>query len=78
VADAESVLGGCLARLGRFQEAEPLLLRGHEGLAAAAARAPYRRAALTRLVALYEAWGKPDLAARYRSQDAAPPPASVP
>jgi tetratricopeptide (TPR) repeat protein len=69
VADAESVLGGCMAGLGRFAEAEPLLLgsyavlaREQEGGGARAART-----ALNRVVGLYTAWGRPDRAAVYRN-----------
>jgi len=68
VAAAESVLGGCLAELGRFTEAEPLLLgsyavlsREPEGSGARAARA-----ALDRIIGLYTAWGRPEKAAVYR------------
>jgi serine/threonine protein kinase len=62
-----SLLGAALTELGRYGEAEPLLLEaggmlkdvpGREGREAAATR--------TRLVALYEAWGKPEKAGPYR------------
>ncbi len=32
IAEAESIRGGCLAGLGRREEAEPLLRRGHQAL----------------------------------------------
>jgi tetratricopeptide (TPR) repeat protein len=69
VADAESVLGGCLARLGRFAEAEPMLLGSYAVLArepegSGARAAP---AALERIVVLYKAWGRPDKAAVYQN-----------
>jgi serine/threonine-protein kinase len=65
-ADARSVLGECLVAEGRFEDAEPLLLAGYEGLVAArGAGHPRSRAALERIVALYDAWSKPAEAARY-------------
>lgn len=68
IADAESVLGGCLADLGRFTEAEPLLLGSYAVLsreqeAAGARAAP---AALNRIIGLYTAWDRPERAAVYR------------
>ena len=62
-----SLLGASLTGLARYAEAEELLIEarkvlrdvpGREGREAAATR--------TRLVALYEAWGKPDKASPYR------------
>jgi hypothetical protein len=44
-----SVMGEALAGLGRFREAEPLLLRAWDHLAE-------RRDCAQRLVSLYEAW----------------------
>ncbi len=60
-ADAESVLGGCLAAQGRFKEAEPLLkesyplLRNDKGEGAKRAEE-----AKQRINDLYKAWGKPE------------------
>ena len=71
-AETRSLLGEAIAELGRFDEAEPLLLDGERGLAERAEAIPaesrdlVEREALTRLVALYEAWGKPDQAAEWR------------
>ena len=68
----ESLLGAAYTKLSRFAEAEPHLLRafqilkvtpGSEGQETREARAN-----LARLVTLYEAWGKPERAARYRSR----------
>jgi eukaryotic-like serine/threonine-protein kinase len=71
VADAESVLGGCLVGLGRLAEAEPLLVKGYEGVVKVQGDATsYARDARARLVALYEAWGRPDQAERYRGEPA--------
>ena len=63
-----SVLGDALTRLGRYAEAEPLLLEAERIL-----RGPKpgldgedARANRPRLFALYEAWGRPEKAALYR------------
>jgi len=69
VASGESVLGAHLARQGRFAEAERLLLsaapvlESARGPESAVAQDTYRR-----LVQLYEAWGRPDAAARWRAR----------
>jgi len=69
LADASSVLGEVLTHQRRYAEAETLLVnaqpvleegRGKENL--------LTLNALKRLVALYEAWGKPEKAAFYRNQ----------
>ena len=70
--DARVFLGGVLREQRRFDEAEPLLVAGYEGLVARAERIPPNerdRIALAQkqLVKLYEAWGKPDEAARWRT-----------
>ena len=68
VADAESVLGSCLAAQGRYEEAEPLLLGSYSVLRKdAGGGALYAPAALRRIVDLYAAWGKPERAASYRA-----------
>jgi serine/threonine protein kinase/tetratricopeptide (TPR) repeat protein len=75
-----STLGGVLLGQKRFAEAEPLLVQGYEGLKKAlapgaprdtdptipATRQQRLAEALDRLIELYEAWGKPDEAARWR------------
>jgi eukaryotic-like serine/threonine-protein kinase len=68
VASSQSILGEHLHRQQRrFPEAEPLLLAGYEGLKGKLGPADSRtRAALTRLVALYDAWGKRPEAQTYR------------
>jgi serine/threonine protein kinase/tetratricopeptide (TPR) repeat protein len=67
VASSEGVLGDCLSRRGRYAAAEPLLLRAHEALAAQFGPGHERAVeARRRLVALYEAWGRPADAARFR------------
>jgi serine/threonine-protein kinase len=63
-----SHMGGCLTRLKRYREAEPLLLTAHAGLKAARGdQNDLTRRAVSRLIELYEAWGKPDQAAPYRA-----------
>jgi serine/threonine protein kinase/tetratricopeptide (TPR) repeat protein len=67
VAEARSLLGGCLLAQKRFAEAEPLLVEGYSGMEIKRGRAWRRtRQAQERVVALYEAWGRPEAAARYR------------
>jgi hypothetical protein len=65
------VVGAALSGLGRFDEAEPLLLGSYEALATEKGAAIYREDARRRLIGLYEAWNKPDSAAKFRA-----PPAS--
>ncbi len=60
---SKSVLGECLMRQGRYDEAEALLVDGLETLQAA--NGP-TEAALRRLVSLYETVGRVGDAATYR------------
>lgn len=66
-----STLGRSLAVQGRYAEAEPLLRDSYEWAAEhrpdAQALVPVMR---ERVVSLYEAWGKPELAADYRTRAA--------
>jgi serine/threonine protein kinase/Flp pilus assembly protein TadD len=76
---AMSVLGGALLGQAKYAEAEPLLVQGYEGLKAREARIPQfvkviLMEAGERVVALYEAWGKPDQATAWRAKL---PPASA-
>jgi non-specific serine/threonine protein kinase/serine/threonine-protein kinase len=71
-----SMLGEALFGQKRFAEAESLLLQGYEGIkqreAKMSANAKVRLTeALERLVQLYDAWGKPAEAARWRNELAA-------
>jgi tetratricopeptide (TPR) repeat protein len=72
--DALSLLGASLAGQGKFAEAEPMLLEAYNGLKERQERIPYlwrkkRPAeAAVRLVELYEAWGKKDLADEWRKR----------
>jgi eukaryotic-like serine/threonine-protein kinase len=62
-------LGNCLAKQRRFEEAEELLLASNAGLESAKTQ---RKGDVVKTlqytVDLYEGWGKPDLAARYRAK----------
>lgn len=58
--------GGALAGRHRYAEAEARLLQGYALLEAAEGFGTYRANAAARLVALYEAWGRPADADRYR------------
>ena len=66
---AESVLGASLAGQKKYAEAEPLLLEGHQGMAArkdqmAAEDRYHLDRAREWVLQLYRAWGKPQMAAR--------------
>ena len=69
VAETETLLAACLITLGRFEEAEPLLLNCYSVLEKARTlSSPITQAALLQLVELYEAWDKPEEAARWREK----------
>jgi eukaryotic-like serine/threonine-protein kinase len=68
-----SQLGASLAGLARYTEAEPLLIRGYEGLLAGGARGSAARkkdltTAGARIVSFYEACGKSDQAAAWKAK----------
>ncbi|MGH9160423.1 MAG: tetratricopeptide repeat protein [Vicinamibacteraceae bacterium] len=67
IAMAKSFLGESLTALGRYQEAETLLIDAHRILKDTRTRQDDVQANIKRLVALYQAWGRPDEAAIYRS-----------
>ncbi|HVT59661.1 MAG TPA: tetratricopeptide repeat protein [Thermoanaerobaculia bacterium] len=70
VALFESLLGGTLVCLGRFDEAEPLLLHSHAILLSSRGRGPQSEEvqdSLRRLVTLYERRGEAGRAAQYRA-----------
>jgi hypothetical protein len=68
IADTKSMLGEALSRLGRFDEAEPLLLAGFNVIKAKPrAPAKAKRAALDRLIRHFEACGKSDQASEFRA-----------
>jgi eukaryotic-like serine/threonine-protein kinase len=65
----ENTLGRCLTLQGRYAEAEPYLTRSCPLIVGApAASSQYKREAIENVIALYEAWGKPDRAIRYRQE----------
>jgi tetratricopeptide (TPR) repeat protein len=71
--DAMSLLGGSLLGQGRHAEAEPLVVAGYEGMKAREVRIavparPRLREAAERVIRLYEAWGKPDQAAMWKTK----------
>ncbi|MFQ5748778.1 MAG: tetratricopeptide repeat protein [Planctomycetota bacterium] len=70
VARMEVLLGSSLARLHRFEEAERLLLSGHQTLKSLE---PESEESVTvsarRLAKLYDAWGRPRDAERYRKSE---------
>jgi serine/threonine protein kinase/tetratricopeptide (TPR) repeat protein len=72
--DAVSALGAALLGQKKYPEAEPLLLKGYDGLRKYEARIPpsFRTARLTnaaaRLVQFYEETDKPEEAARWRNE----------
>jgi serine/threonine-protein kinase len=64
-----SVLGCCYARLGRFEEAEPLLLESYPWIRDDRGPGHKRTVqACERIIELYELWGKPEQAARWRAE----------
>lgn len=68
IAFTEAVLGDALRGQGRFAEAEPLLIGSYPALKAAiGSETDQTRSALVGIVTLYEAWGKPEEAERYRA-----------
>ena len=69
IAETAAALGVCLAALARYDEAETLLQQSYQILDAHRGRQDrYTQRALAGLVALYEAWGKPDRARAYRDR----------
>jgi len=72
-----SALGACLTALGQFDEGEQLLLDAYGNLQVERGQQDERTlAALDRLIALYQAWGKAEKASALESQR--PPAASTP
>jgi hypothetical protein len=68
IGEARTVLGSSLAGLGRYQEAESLLLPGYSTVLSSATAPEHEKLwARQRVVKFYEAWGKPDKAAEYRA-----------
>jgi tetratricopeptide (TPR) repeat protein len=75
---AESLLGASLAGQKRYAEAEPLLLEGYKGMATRKERIWVRDwyhldRAPEWIANVYQAWGKPEKAAEWKSQSNAGP-----
>jgi hypothetical protein len=68
IASSQSVLGACLTAERRYAEAEALLLRAQAALAESRGNGEPTLDARRRLVALYEAWGRPGKAAAWRAR----------
>ena len=71
--NTQSMLGQALLGQGKFADAEPLLLGGLRGMKQRSAKVPADRKVLVteclkRLVQLYDAWGKPAEAAKWRKE----------
>jgi serine/threonine-protein kinase len=67
IAAAQSVLGEHYTLVGNYPAAERELVSGYEGLRAARGEDhPRTQEARTSLIAMYQKWGKPDMAAKYR------------
>jgi len=73
IGQANSTLGEAMAGQRRFNAAEPLIIEGYRQTNAADEPWPsVRRRAAERVVALYEAWGKPSQATEWRLKLPAP------
>jgi serine/threonine-protein kinase len=74
IGNAMSNLGEALAGQGKYEEVEPLLVDGFEQIRAREWSINYLyrdarlREALHRLIDFYDAWGKPEQAAEWRSE----------
>ncbi len=69
LADAESLFGVYLARKGRHEQAETRLIAGYRAIRELRGDASAdTRSALSRVVDLYTAWGRPEKAAEYRAR----------
>jgi eukaryotic-like serine/threonine-protein kinase len=72
--NTQSILGVALLVQKKYADAEPLLRKGYEGLKQRAAQIPPQSKqvcltrALERLVRLYDAWDRPEEAARWRKE----------
>jgi len=67
IATTKSLLGGCLAKQGDNKKAEPLLVPSYEIIFNTFGEDhPRSKAARGRIVTFYEAWGRPEEAAKYR------------
>ena len=77
MAMAECVLGHCMAKDGRYEEAEQRLKRGYQTLLAdTGPRSGETIEAIEFLIHLYQAWNKPEEAAQYQALSIRPAEAS--
>jgi eukaryotic-like serine/threonine-protein kinase len=68
----ESLLGDCLTRMKRYDEAEPLVTSSYARISAQFDSTNARtEAARARVLRLYEAWGKPEKAKEWRAKQEA-------
>ena len=68
IAELDGLTGAYLMALGRFEEAEPCLLESYESLVELrGSEVIYVQQALSRLIHLYEEWGKPERAEAVRA-----------
>jgi serine/threonine-protein kinase len=63
---AAGILGECMTLLKRYDEAERLLIENYTSFQACVEKCQDKVEARRRLVKLYDAWGKPEQAARFR------------
>jgi serine/threonine protein kinase/tetratricopeptide (TPR) repeat protein len=71
--NTKSMLGGALLGREQYADAEPLLLQGYQGMKEREAQIPPQgkvrlAEAVERLVQLYDAWGKKDVAQKWRKK----------
>jgi len=76
---ATSLLGGCLTALGRFDEAEALLLEAYTAVATRRGNDNFRtKRVVMQLVDLYDTWNKPGESAVWRAKLEAQQPSDKP
>ena len=69
IASARSIWGECLTRRRAFEKAETLLVPSFRAIEKArGGQSETTDQAIRRIVELYEAWGKPELAQEYRTE----------
>jgi eukaryotic-like serine/threonine-protein kinase len=69
IGEAKGLLGECLTAQGRYEDAEAMLLDAHRLLKEGPGwEGQEARETRRRLLALYEAWGRPEKAAAYRPE----------
>jgi serine/threonine protein kinase/tetratricopeptide (TPR) repeat protein len=79
--ETKTFIGAALSGQEKYAEAEPILVQGFEGMKAREARIPNAKGKLNeacgRVVQLYTAWNRPDLAAEWRKKlETSQPPKS--